>query len=152
MEGRVRAPAQGPFHRDNRDPAMSSKSRVLGIKNNENETCHSRICNTPSVFATFVFQMSTLQRFYCFFTKTLQKQGTVTKPSAGSSSTVRRPSADHPPSSPTPSLGVSIKRSYKRREWGLPTTSPKSCNAFQDPGLKSRSHTLGSKAGAPAQV
>ncbi len=43
------------------DPVVNSKSRVLGIKNNENENGHPRKCNTPSVFATFVFQMSTLQ-------------------------------------------------------------------------------------------
>ena len=49
------------------DPLVNSEWRVLGMKNNENEQCHSIICNTPSVFATFVFQMSTLQRFYYFF-------------------------------------------------------------------------------------
>ena len=37
MEGRVRAPAQGPFCRDPVDPGMGSFFRVLGMKNNENE-------------------------------------------------------------------------------------------------------------------
>ena len=36
MEGRVRAPAQGPFCRDPGDPGMGSFFRVLGMKNNEN--------------------------------------------------------------------------------------------------------------------
>ena len=61
------------------DPVVNSEWRVLEMKNIENEKCRSRICNTPSVFVTFVFQMSTLQRFYCFFTKAHPKQGTVTK-------------------------------------------------------------------------
>ena len=46
---------------DPEDPEVNSEWRVLGMKNNEHEKCHSIICNTPSVFATFVFQMSTLQ-------------------------------------------------------------------------------------------
>ncbi len=43
------------------DPVVNSEWRVLGMENNEHEKCHSRICNTPSVSATFVFQRSTLQ-------------------------------------------------------------------------------------------
>ena len=61
------------------DPVVNSEWRLLGMKNNENEKCHSRICNTPRVFATFVLQMSTLQRFYYLFANNHKKQGTVMK-------------------------------------------------------------------------
>ena len=55
MEGRARAPAQGPFRRDPRaslDPAMNSKSRALGIKNNEHENCLTPV---QCVFLTFSY-------------------------------------------------------------------------------------------------
>ena len=75
MEGRSEPQSLTPDPVDPLDPVVNSEWRVLGMKNNDNETCRSRICNTPSVFATFVFQMSTLQRFYCF----LQKQSQNTR-------------------------------------------------------------------------
>ncbi len=55
------------------DPVVNSEWRALGMKNNENVKCRSRICNTPSVFATFDFQMSTLQRLYFMCCKQSQK-------------------------------------------------------------------------------
>ncbi len=70
--GRCRAAVRGPDPRDPGDPLdprMGSFLRLLGMKNNKNEKCHSRICNTPSVFATFVFQMSTLHDFTTFSQK-----------------------------------------------------------------------------------
>ena len=82
MEGRSEPQSLTPDPvdpEDPEDPEVNSEWRVLGMKNNENEKCHSRICNTPSVFATFVFQMSTLQRFYYVVANNHKKQGTVIK-------------------------------------------------------------------------
>ena len=65
--GRCRAAVRGPDPRDPLDPGMESFLRVLGIKNNENETSpfrkvqHSkRVCyfcfpnvNTPTILLLF---------------------------------------------------------------------------------------------------
>ena len=60
MEGRVRAPAQGPFCDD---PATNSKSRALGIKNNENENHISETSNINQFLDVFVIDLSFLLCF-----------------------------------------------------------------------------------------
>ena len=60
MEGRSKPQSLTPDPLDPLDPVdpvVNSKWRVLGIKEHENEKCHPKKCNTPSVFVTFVFQM-----------------------------------------------------------------------------------------------
>ena len=55
---RVRAPAQGPFCLDPRDPGMAPFFRVLGMKNNENEKCHFKMFKIIWFLAVFVVDFS----------------------------------------------------------------------------------------------
>ena len=58
MEGRSEPQSLTPDPVDPVDPVVNSKSRVLGIQNNENENCHSKISILLCVFDVFVIDFS----------------------------------------------------------------------------------------------